>query len=265
MNMKRSSFAGPYIVWMAAFIVLPMAFILYYAFTQNGAFSLEPMRVALQSANLQVLGISVLYALVTTAICLLIGYPVAYMLCTMKKSVAALLSVFFIVPMWMNFLLRTYAWKVLFNAVAPQLLYTPFSVLLGMVYNFLPFMILPIYTVLMKLDKSYTEAAGDLGATPAVTFGKVILPLSVPGIVSGITMVFVPSITAFAISQLLGGSKSALYGDLIYTQFISNGAWSTGSALSFVLLIFVLISMTVMRRAEKTHAESGAEEGSRLW
>lgn len=262
MKIKRSSFVYPYSVWMTAFIVLPMLFILYYAFTRDGEFSLEPIKTALQPENLQVLGISILYALATTVLCLLIGYTAAYLLSGMRKSVAAFLSVFFIVPMWMNFLLRTYAWKVILNAIAPHLIYTPFSVLLGMVYNFLPFMILPIYTVLSKMDKSFAEAAGDLGATPAYTFFKVTLPLSVPGIVSGITMVFVPSITAFAISSILGGGKNALYGDLIQLQFMSTAnGWNTGSALSLVLLVFVLISMTVMRRVDKT--QSG--EGNRLW
>ena len=236
MKIKRSSFVWPYSVWMVAFIVLPMVFILYYAFTKDGAFSLEPITAAIQPNNLRVLGISILYALATTALCLLLGYPAAFLLSSMKKSVAAFLSVFFIVPMWMNFLLRTYAWKVILNAVVPHLTYTPFAVLLGMVYNFLPFMILPIYTILSKMDKSYAEAAGDLGATPAETFTKVTLPLSVPGIVSVITMVFVPSITAFAISTILGGSKNALFGDLIQIQFTSGEAFSrnVGSALSLV-------------------------------
>lgn len=260
--MKRSIFSYPYIVWMALFILSPMLLIFYYAFTSDGAFTLENLIAGLQPGNLLVLLDSIRLAIYTTAICLLLGYPVAYLLSRMKKSVAALLSVFFIVPMWMNFLLRTYAWKVLLGAFT-KILYTEGAVLLGMVYNFLPFMILPIYTTLMKLDKSYIEAAADLGANGATTFLKVVLPLSVPGVLSGITMVFIPSTTTFAISQLLGGGKTMLYGDLIYMRFITEQAWSAGSALSVILLVFVLLSMAVMRRAEHDPAQQGG--GGRLW
>ena len=171
---------------------------------------------------------------------------------------------FFIVPMWMNFLLRTYAWKVLLGAFT-DILYTEAAVLLGMVYNFLPFMILPIYTVLMKLDKSYIEAANDLGANGAKTFLRVVLPLSISGIVSGITMVFIPSTTTFAISQLLGGGKTMLYGDLIYMKFITEQAWSAGSALSIMLLLFVLLSMAIMRRAERAGGKEAEGGGGRIW
>ena len=259
--MKRSVFAYPYIVWMALFILSPMLLIFYYALTADGSVTLSNLLAASSADNMIVLLDSIRLAVYTTVICLLLGYPVAYMLSKMKKSVAALVSVFFIVPMWMNFLLRTYAWKVLLGAYT-ELLYTEAAVLLGMVYNFLPFMILPIYTTLMKLDKSYIEAASDLGANGAQTFLKVVLPLSVPGVVSGITMVFIPSTTTFAISQLLGGGKTLLYGDLIYMKFITEQAWSAGSALSVLLLVFVLLSMAVMRRVERDPAEEG---GSRLW
>lgn len=259
--MKRSVFAYPYIVWMVLFILSPMLLIFYYAFTSGGAFTFANIVSAAGVDNLRVLLDSIRLALYTTVLCLALGYPVAYLLSRMKKSVAALLSVFFIVPMWMNFLLRTYAWKVLLGAYT-EILYTEGAVLLGMVYNFLPFMILPIYTTLMKLDKSYIEAAGDLGANGVTTFLKVILPLSVPGIVSGVTMVFIPSTTTFAISQLLGGGKTMLYGDLIYMRFITEQAWNTGSALSVILLVFVLASMAVMRRVERTPNDEG---GAKAW
>ncbi len=259
--MKRSVFAYPYIVWMLLFILSPMILIFYYAFTSDGSFSFVNILEALRWDNFSVLLDSIRLALYTTLICLLLGYPVAYLLSRMKKAVAALMSVFFIVPMWMNFLLRTYAWKVLLGAFS-NFLYTEGAVLLGMVYNFLPFMILPIYTILMKLDRSYIEAASDLGANGATTFLKVVLPLSISGVVSGITMVFIPSTTTFAISQLLGGGKTMLYGDLIYMKFITEQAWSAGSALSIVLLVFVLLSMTIMRRAERSAANDG---GARLW
>lgn len=261
MRVRRSVFAYPYVVWMAIFILSPMLLILYYAFTSDGGVTLENIVQAASWDNLRVLADSVRFAVYTTLLCLLLGYPVAYLLSQMKKTTAALLSVFFIVPMWMNFLLRTYAWKVLLSAFT-NMLYTESAVLLGMVYNFLPFMILPIYTTLIKLDKSYIEAAADLGANPTKTFLKVVLPLSMPGIISGITMVFIPSTTTFAISQLLGGGKTMLYGDLIYMKFITEQSWNTGSALSIILLVFVLVSMTFMKKAERKTSDEG---GGRLW
>lgn len=257
-------FAGPYIVWMLIFIFSPMLLIFYYAFTGDGGFTLDNLIAAAELGNLRVLLDSIRLALYTTVLCLVIGYPVAYLLSRMKKATATLLSVFFIVPMWMNFLLRTYAWKVLLGAFT-DILYTEAAVLLGMVYNFLPFMILPIYTVLMKLDKSYIEAANDLGANGAKTFLRVVLPLSISGIVSGITMVFIPSTTTFAISQLLGGGKTMLYGDLIYMKFITEQAWSAGSALSIMLLLFVLLSMAIMRRAERAGGKEVEGGGGRIW
>ena len=260
--MRRSVFSYPYIVWMLLFILSPMILIFYYAFTGEGGFTLQYLVSALGADNLTVLWDSIRLALYTTVICLLLGYPVALMLSRMRKATATLLSVFFIVPMWMNFLLRTYAWKVLLGAYT-GILYTEAAVLLGMVYNFLPFMILPIYTILMKLDPSYIEAAGDLGANGVTTFFKVILPLSLPGIISGITMVFIPSTTTFAISQLLGGGMTMLYGDLIYRKFITEQSWSAGSALSIVLLAFVLLSMGIMRHFDKD--SSGEKGGVRKW
>ena len=259
--MKRTVFAYPYIVWMLLFILSPMILIFYYAFTNQGVFTLSFIRDSLAWNNLYVLLDSIRLAAVTTVLCLLLGYPAAYMLSRMRRSVAGLVSIFFIVPMWMNFLLRTYAWKVLLSTFT-SILYTEKAVLLGMVYNFLPFMILPVYTTLMKLDRSYMEAASDLGANGAQVFGKVVLPLSMPGVISGITMVFIPSTTTFAISQLLGGDKTMLYGDLIYMRFITEQAWSAGSALSIILLVFVLVSMAIMRRAEGSAGETG---GGMMW
>lgn len=275
--MKRTVFAYPYIVWMLIFILAPMLLIVWYAFTKNGAFTLGNLGTALgDPIYMQVLARSVWIAFEATTICLLLGYPIAWILSTTKKSTAAILYVLFVVPMWMNFLLRTYAWQALldsagilnsilgFLGLPPQnLLYTEEAIMLGTVYNFLPFMVLPIYSVLVKLDKSLVEAAYDLGANGATTFFKVVLPQSIPGVISGVTMVFIPAITAFAISRLLGGSKFMLYGDLIENQFITLGrnAWPVGSALSFILLVLVLISMAIMRRAER---EAG-EEGGMLW
>ncbi|MBQ7113010.1 MAG: ABC transporter permease [Clostridia bacterium] len=276
--MKRTVFAYPYVVWMLIFILAPMLMIGYYAFTSEGAFTMENVVGALTNEMyMQVLLRSVWIALKATVICLLLGYPIAYLLSNMKKSTASLLSVLFIVPMWMNFLLRTYAWQVLLSPSGllngllevlglptQQFLYTESAIMLGTVYNFLPFMILPIYTVLSKMDRSLIEASHDLGANSVTTFLKVIFPLSIPGVISGITMVFIPAITTFAISRLLGGGKFMLYGDLIENQFITLGmdAWGSGSALSFILLVLVLISMAIMRKAER---DAGEEGGGKLW
>lgn len=275
MKLKRSVFSYPYIVWMIIFIAAPMMLIGYYALTdKTGAFTLANLISGLRSQNMAVLWRSVVMALETTLVCLVLGYPVAYILSNMKRSRAAIVSMFFILPMWMNFLLRTYAWQVLLDTngainalltsigLAPQqLLFTETAILLGNIYNFLPFMILPIYTVLIKLDKSHLEAASDLGANGITTFARVILPLSIPGVISGITMVFIPAITTFAISRLLGGGMYMLYGDLIENQFLLVNEWGIGSALSFILLILVIISMLIMRNAERRTGE----EGGKLW
>lgn len=272
--MKRTVFAYPYTVWMLIFIFSPMLLIVYYAFTMNGAFTLQSLRGALDPLYLAVLLRSVWMAFRATALCLLFGYPIAYLLSRMQRSKATLLSVLFVVPMWMNFLLRTYAWQVLLDVngilngllslaglPSQQFLYTEGAVMLGMVYNFLPFMVLPIHTVLVKMDASHIEAAQDLGANGVHTFFRVVLPLSMPGVISGITMVFIPAITTFAISRLLGGGKFMMYGDLIENQFLLMQDWGSGSALSFILLILVLISMAVMRRAEG----AAGQEGGMLW
>ena len=278
MKLKRQAFSYPYIVWMLIFILAPMVLIVYFAFsaTEGGLTFANIVTALTNEIYMQVLIRSVWIALKATVICLLLGYPIAYILSTMKKRTAAILYVLFIVPMWMNFLLRTYAWQVLldsngiFNSIlsllglpSQQFLYTEGAVMLGTVYNFLPFMVLPIYSVLVKLDRSLVEAAADLGANPVLCFIKVVLPQSVPGIISGITMVFIPAITTFAISRLLGGGKFLLYGDLIENQFITLGqsAWPVGSALSFILLVLVLISMAIMRRAE----HDAGEQGGMLW
>ena len=277
MKLKRQAFSYPYIVWMLIFILAPMLLIVYFAFSSETGLTFDNIITALTNEMyMQVLTRSVWIALKATVLCLLLGYPIAYILSTMKKRTAAILYVLFIVPMWMKFMLRTYAWQVLLDSngiinsiltflglPAQQFLYTEGAVMLGTVYNFLPFMVLPIYSVLVKLDRSLVEAAADLGANPVLCFIKVVLPQSVPGIISGITMVFIPAITTFAISRLLGGGKFLLYGDLIENQFITLGqsAWPVGSALSFILLVLVLISMAIMRRAE----HDAGEEGGMLW
>ena len=268
--MKRKYYALPYTAWMLVLIVAPMLLILYYAFTgqADGAFTLENIKAALDPLYLRVLGRSVSLALVATVICLALGYPIAYLLSKMSGRKAAILSMLFIVPMWMNFLLRTYAWMTLLDTNGlinqlvtglglprMQLMNTQGAVIVGMVYNYLPFMILPIYNVLQKMPRANIEAAQDLGANSFQVFTKVVFPVSLPGVISGITMVFVPTITTFAISRLLGGSQFMLYGDLIETQFISvvqaNGGWNVGAALSCIMMVLVLLCMAIGNHFDK--------------
>ena len=275
-SMKRAYIAYPYIfIWMPLFIVAPMLFVMYYAFFDGGTFTLEyAQQVFSTTTFLPALWNSIWVALVTTAVCLIIGYPVAYILSNMKKSTAALVSMLFILPMWMNMLLRTLAWKIILfdggilatalswigiNDV--QLLYTSGAVVVATIYDFLPFMILPIYTVLSKLDKSHVEAAHDLGANWIQTFTRVVLPLSVPGIISGITMVFVPAMSTFAVSTMLGGKNTLLLGQVIEEKFLKGDAFGVGSTLSLGLIVLVVISMVIMRRVDH---DNGAEGGT-MW
>ncbi|HBG01639.1 MAG TPA: ABC transporter permease, partial [Firmicutes bacterium] len=229
--MRRSTLF-PYLIWMILFIVVPMFLVLYYAFTvpteTGNTWSLENFTRFFEPIYLKVLGRSLRLAFVSTAICLALGYPAAMVMAGNAFSRKNVLLLLFVVPMWMNFLLRTYAWLTLLerngvinvlltNSNLPRLniLYTNSAVVLGMVYNFLPFMVLPIYSVLSKIDKGVVEAAGDLGANSFRVFTKVIFPLSLPGVVSGVTMVFMPALTTFVISRLLGGGQFTLIGNLI--------------------------------------------------
>lgn len=263
MKMKRTVFAYPYIVWMLIFILAPMLLIIWYAFSKDGGFTLSNLLEALGNPiYMQVLLRSVWIALKATAICLLLGYPIAWFLATMKKSTAALLYVLFIVPMWMNFLLRTYAWMSLLednglinNMLAAvglpriHMINTAGAVVLGMVYNYIPYMILPIYSVLTKIDNSVIEAAQDLGANNRNVFLKVVLPMSMPGVISGVTMVFVPAVSTFIISKMLGGGGNLLIGDLIDMQFLGSAYNpNLGSAISLVLMVIILICMGIMNQ-----------------
>ena len=269
--MKRKFFAYPYIVWMILFIVAPMLFILYYAVNVGGEWTVTKAWATLSDAGKwNILWTSVVMALKTTLICLLLGYPIAYILSNMKKTVAGFLSVLFFVPMWMNFVLRTYAWQAILEYFLPNLLGmkdgtltgTEAAVLMVLVYNFLPFMIMPLYNTLAKLDKSLLEAARDLGANAFTTFRKVVLPLSVPGIVSGITMVFMPAVTSFAISTLLSNGKLRLAGDLIdyiFNQSSNPNRWNIGSSFSLMMLVLILISIGFLRKVDPD------SEGGGMW
>lgn len=251
-------FVFPYYLWVAFFVMIPTLMVLYYAFTMEGSFSLVPFSKVFAPATVRIILRSLKIALITTLLCFFLGYPMAYFIARMDLRYQGVAMALIIIPMWMNFLLRTYAWVTLLSrngllntillsmGLSPQdLLYTEAAVILGMVYNFLPFMILPIYTVLDKMDRSLNEAASDLGARPFQSFFYVTLPLSKPGIISGVTMVFVPVISTFEITSLLGGGKTSLVGNVISQQFVVTGNWNYGSALAVVLMIFLVISLFI--------------------
>lgn len=267
MNSKKSRriLSGPYLVWSVAFILIPLVMIVYYGMTDaEGSFTLSNLAAMGSAENLKALGLSLLLSLISTVICLLLAYPLAMILSNMSVSSTSFIVVIFILPMWMNFLLRTLAWQNLLekngviNSIlgflhlpALQIINTPYAIILGMVYNFLPFMVLPIYNALIKIDQDVINASRDLGANPVQTFFRVIFPLTLPGVISGITMVFVPALTTFVISDLLGGSKILLIGNVIEQKFKQGSNWNTGSGLSLVLMIFILLSMALMTKYDQ--------------
>ncbi|MFR6118421.1 MAG: ABC transporter permease [[Clostridium] scindens] len=257
--------AGPYLFWSVSFIIIPLLMIFYYGLTdKDGAFTLLNIAKITTPENLKALGLALLLSFVSTVICLLLAYPLAMILSNLGVNQSSFIELIFILPMWMNFLLRTLAWQNLLekngvinvildflNLPALEIINTPYAIVLGMVYNFLPFMVLPIYNVLAKIDKDVIAAARDLGANNVQTFLRIILPLSVPGIISGITMVFVPALTTFVISDLLGGSKILLIGNVIEQEFKQGSNWHVGSGLSLVLMIFIIISMALIAKYDK--------------
>ena len=286
-GVKRSLFAAPYTLWMILFTVVPVILIAYYAFTDaSGAFTLDNFRhfwdsnytknqlyaslgpeaaafITRGTVNVDTLVYSLWMAFLCTVISLLLGYPAALFMADRQMKLGPSLVVLFIIPMWMNFLLRTIAWMSLledqglinqflrwlgFDGV--KLMYNSGAVLLGMVYNFLPFMVFPIYTVLSKQDPKLGEAAQDLGCNELKTFTKVTLPLSLPGVISGITMVFMPSVTTFFIPRMLGGGNSMMFGDLIELNFLTEGNWNVGSALSLIMMILILVSLSILRKGD---------------
>lgn len=286
-GLHRSLFASPYLIWMIIFTVLPLLLIAYYSFTDtNGAFTLENFQNFLDSnysknkifssmgaeyasyitkgsVNTDVLLYSLKMALECTVISLLIAYPLAYFISFVHTKHSNIIIMLFIIPMWMNFLLRTIAWmsiledngllnylRDLIGLGKKSYLYNDTAVLLGMVYNFLPFMIFPIYTALSKMDYKIIEASYDLGANKFKTFLKVILPMSLPGIISGITMVFMPSVTTFFIPRILGGGNTMMFGDLIENKFLTEGNWNVGSALSLIMMVLILISLGILRKVD---------------
>ena len=264
MNRKKL-LTGPYFFWAVAFILIPLAMVLYSGLTDvDGHLTYENLLAIGTVENFKALCLSLLLSIVSTVICLLLAYPLAMILSGMKVNQTSFIVLIFILPMWMNFLLRTMAWQTLLekNGVinqflnflhlpSIQLINTPYAIILGMVYNFLPFMVLPLYNVLSKIDKDVISAARDLGATELYTFRKIIFPLSLPGVVSGVIMVFVPALTTFVISDLLGGSKILLIGNVIEQKFKQGSNWHVGSGLSLVLMVFILISMVVTTKYDK--------------
>lgn len=237
-KLTRKVFSYPYILFLTVFVVVPLSLLLVNAFLVDGKLSFDNFKEFFSGkASLLVLANSIIVGLVTTGLCLLLGYPVAYLL--VKFNAGKMFVLLFILPMWVNFLIRTLATKAIFVALGVKL--GMFTVVFGMVYNYLPFMILPLYTTLSGMDKSYAEAAKDLGADPMNVLVKAILPMSLPGIISGITMVFIPTISTFAISQLLSDSTIYLFGDSIQTKF-DQGVYGVGSIMSIVMLVMVLVS-----------------------
>ena len=253
--------SAPYVVWAAIFIIVPLVIMMYFALTNEaGVFTL---------ANLSEIGkykkaflLSILYAVISTTITFLLAYPLAYFMTKLKVSSQKMVLMIVIFPMWMNFLIRTYSWiSILANTglinkflgyigIGPlKLINTPGAIILGMVYDFLPYMVLPIYTVMTKIDRSLLEAAEDLGSNAFTKLKKVIFPLSLPGVISGITMVFVPSVSTFYISQKLGGNKTMLIGDAIEYLFnLGPDHYNVASTLSLVLMALILICMAIMNR-----------------
>ncbi|MEI3200304.1 MAG: ABC transporter permease [Lachnospiraceae bacterium] len=263
---KNPLLSGPFKVWTIAFTVIPLILIFYYGLTaqEDGRFTLSNILKIATPEYRKALLLSLMLSLISTIICLVMAYPLAMILAGMKLRSTGLIVMIFIIPMWMNFLLRTMAWQTLLeksgvinmilNALhlpSLNIINTPYAIVLGMVYNFLPFMLLPIYNSLVKIDPAVINAARDLGAGPVQTFFSITVPLTIPGIISGITMVFVPALTTFVISDLLGGSKILLIGNVIEQQFKQVNNWHVGSGLSLVLMVFILLSMAIMNKYDK--------------
>ncbi|AYV34023.1 ABC transporter permease [Erysipelothrix rhusiopathiae] len=270
----------PYVVWMSVFIVVPMLLIVFYAFTTVGnqmipfQFSLINFKKFFDPVFLKVLLDSFRIAGITTAICLLVGYPLAYFISRRSERMQTLLILLVTIPMWINMLVRTYAWisilsdKGLINSflalfgIAPlKMMNTDFAVILGMVYNFLPFMIMQIYNVLAKMDESLIEASYDLGANRFETFRKIVFPLSLSGVISGITLVFLPSLSTFVIPQFLGGGSYVLIGNLIENQFINIGDYNFGSAISLIMAVLIMLSMHFANKFDREYDESKPKGG----
>lgn len=256
---KKKLLGLPYYLWSVIFILIPLCMVMYYGLTdKTGAFTLENIAAIMTKEHSKALFLALLLSLISTVICLLLAYPLSMILNQKKAGKQSVVVLLVILPMWMNFLLRTLAWQTLLekNGVINSILAflhlpeiaiinTSYAIVLGMIYNFLPFMILPIYNALHKIDDNVIQAARDLGANSIQIFFRITLPLTIPGIISGITMVFIPAMTTFVISTMLGGSKILLIGNIIEQEFTQASNWHLGSGLSIVLMIFIIISMVL--------------------
>lgn len=258
-QLKKKLLGTPYFLWSIVFILIPLGMVFYYGLTdRSGAFTLANIISITTAEHAKALWLALLLSLIATVLCLLLAYPLAMILCNMGVNQHSFIVLIFILPMWMNFLLRTMAWQTLLEKTGVinsilnflhlpslKIINTPYAIVLGMVYNFLPFMVLPIYNALSKIDRNIIHAAKDLGANNVQVFFKITLPLSVPGIISGITMVFIPALTTFVISKLLGGSKILLIGNVIEEEFTQASNWHLGSGLSIVLMLFIIVNMVL--------------------
>jgi spermidine/putrescine transport system permease protein len=269
-------------VWMSLFIVIPMLLIVLYAFTTHGnsvmafQFTIDNFGKFFDPVFIKVMLKSIQVALITTAVCILIGYPIAYVIANVEERWQTLLMLLVTIPMWINMLVRTYAWiSILSDSgsintflksinIGPlKMMYTDFAVILGMVYNFLPFMILSIYTSLAKMDKAVINASYDLVANTRQTFMKITLPLSMPGVISGVTLVFLPAVSTFIIPKFLGGGQYMLIGNLIENQFITVGEWNFGSAISLIMAMIIMLSMYMTRKIDKDIVQEA--QGGNKW
>lgn len=256
--------AVPLIVWIIAGTLIPLCVVAYYGFTDRmGAFTFDNILAIFEPVHMKALALALLLSLISTAVCFLLAFPLSIVLRESRFSTRGFIIFIFIVPMWMNFLLRTMAWLVLLergglisNALAalhlPQIINTKGAIVLGMVYDYLPFMVLPIYNSLMKVEDHIVEAAEDLGAGKMRIIRSILLPLCVPGIASGVTMVFVPSLTTFVISNILNGGKTYLIGNIIEQEFTISANWNLGSGIALVMMIFIVVSMTVLSKLDKS-------------
>ena len=272
--------AYPYVVWICLLIVAPMLLILMYAFTTKGN-SVTTIQFTFSNFAkffsdpifLDVLKRSLIIAVATTIICIILGYPAAYIIANSEGRKKYMLIMLVTIPTWINMLVRTYAWMGMlqddglintilgFLGIGPiKMIHTGFAVILGMVYNFIPFMILQIYTSLTKMDKSLLEAASDLGANKVQAFLRVTLPLSLPGVISGITLVFLPAVSSFFIPKLLGGGQYVLIGNVIENQFLTAGDWNFGSAISLIMAVIIMISMYITKKIDKGEAMEGGDK-----
>ncbi len=272
--MTKKLFSAPFVAFILCGTLVPMGVIAWYGLTdRSGAFTLENVAAMFGGDHARALGLSLALSLISTAICLLLAFPLGLLLRDSGLGKKGFMVFLFILPMWMNFLIRTYAWMTilegnglinrfirLLGGEGFNMINTNGAVVLGMVYNFLPYMILPIYTVLTKIEKSTIEAAQDLGASRLQVFRRILLPMSVPGVISGITMVFVPAVSTFVISKLLGGGKTFLIGDIIENFFLGNTGtvdYNIGAALSLVLMVLILLSMAIMNHFDKDESAGG--------